>query len=116
MLKFLLKRICFQLVPVMVIIIVMTFAMIQTVPGGPFDSERKVPPQVEKKLKEHYGLDQPFHVQLGRYLWNVCPKKLNPAALAHFDLKEGLGIDLGPTTRNELPVPFPYPSNWGCMR
>lgn len=93
MFKFIFYRLL-QIIPVLLVIITLTFVLVRSVPGGPFSAERKVSAHVEQKLKEHYGMDKPLYVQYFTYLWNVTPKKLNPAALIKFDLKEGLGIDL----------------------
>ncbi len=100
MFKFILVRLL-QLIPVLLVIITLTFVMVRSVPGGPFSAERKVSEHVLEKLNEHYGLNDPLYVQYFNYLKNVCPKKLNLSALADFDLKEGLGIDLGPSFRYE---------------
>ena len=100
MFKFIFIRLL-QLIPVLIVIITLTFVMVRSVPGGPFSAERKVSEHVLEKLNEHYGLNDPLYVQYFRYLKNVCPKKLNLSALTKFDLKEGLGIDLGPSFRYE---------------
>ncbi|MBC9866357.1 MAG: ABC transporter permease subunit [Opitutae bacterium] len=100
MFRFILIRLL-QLVPVLLVIITLTFVLVRSVPGGPFSAERKVSEHVLEKLNEHYGLNDPLYIQYFNYLKNICPKKLNPSALADFDLKEGLGIDLGPSFRYE---------------
>ncbi len=100
MFKFIFYRLL-QIIPVLLVIITLTFVLVRSVPGGPFSAERKVSAHVEQKLKEHYGMDKPLYVQYFNYLWNVTPKKFNPIALSKFDLKEGLGIDLGPSYRYE---------------
>src|SRR5690625_7892982 len=43
----------------------------QAAPGGPFTSERKVPPKIEEQLNEAYGLDEPLIVQYKDYLINI---------------------------------------------
>lgn len=73
MLRFIAIRIL-QAIPVLLIISIVTFAMIKTVPGGPFDAERKVPEDVERALNEYYHLDKPTHVQYGIWLKNVLTK------------------------------------------
>jgi oligopeptide transport system permease protein len=37
-------------------------------PGGPFDEEQPIPPEIKANLQAAYGLDQPMLVQYGRYL------------------------------------------------
>jgi oligopeptide transport system permease protein len=49
--------------------------MIRAAPGGPFSTERQLPPEIEANLKAAYHLDEPVYRQFGRYL----------SGLAHFD-------------------------------
>ena len=100
MFKFILIRLL-QLIPVLVVIVTLTFAMVRSAPGGPFSSERKIPAHILEQLNEHYGLNDPLYIQYFNYMKKICPKKLNIGALMKFDLKEGLGTDLGPSTRYE---------------
>jgi len=48
-------------------------------PGGPFDSTRKLPPQVEHNLEAKYGLDRPLGVQYLTYLGHVAHGDLGPS-------------------------------------
>ena len=78
MLKFIFRRIL-QSIPVIFIIITLTFFMIRMAPGGPFDSERKVSPEVLKNLQAYYGLDQPLFTQYINYLKNLVRGDLGPS-------------------------------------
>jgi oligopeptide transport system permease protein len=40
-------------------------------PGGPWDKEKQLAPQVIENLNKKYGLDKPFVVQFGNYIWGV---------------------------------------------
>lgn len=51
----------------------------QAAPGGPFASERKLPPAIEQQLNETYGLDEPMHVQYVEYLINVAKWDFGPS-------------------------------------
>jgi oligopeptide transport system permease protein len=62
-------------VPTLFIIITLTFFLIRAAPGGPFDEERSLPPEIMANLQSAYGLDQPLFRQYTRYL----------RALAHGD-------------------------------
>jgi oligopeptide transport system permease protein len=62
-------------VPTLFIIITIAFFLIRAAPGGPFDEEQTLPPEILANLESAYGLDRPLWVQYGRYL----------AALAHGD-------------------------------
>lgn len=55
-------------VPTLFIIITVTFFLMRAAPGGPFDQEQSLPPQVKANLEGAYGLDQPIWIQYGRYL------------------------------------------------
>lgn len=75
MLSYIVKRLLIA-IPVMLILIVGTFILMYTAPGSPFASERGIPPAVLANLERQYGLDQPFIVQIGSYIWNL---------IVHFD-------------------------------
>ncbi|MBN2069402.1 MAG: ABC transporter permease [Opitutales bacterium] len=67
MFKFILNRLL-QAIPVLFIIVAMTFFMVRAAPGGPFSQERKVSQQILEKMNEHYGLNDPVYVQFFNYL------------------------------------------------
>lgn len=48
-------------------------------PGNPFTSEKKLPPQIEASLNEHYGLNQPWYVQYGDYLYRIVQWDFGPS-------------------------------------
>ena len=62
-------------IPTLLILIASAFLMIRAAPGGPFDTERKLLPEIEANLRAAYHLDEPLYQQFGRYLYG----------LAHFD-------------------------------
>ncbi|ABD55968.1 oligopeptide ABC transporter permease OppB [Jannaschia sp. CCS1] len=70
MAAFILKRILVA-IPVLLILIVLTFVLMYAAPGSPFASERGVPPAVLANLEREYGLDRPFLAQIGTYVWNI---------------------------------------------
>lgn len=70
MAKYLVKRVLMALVTVFIVACV-TFFLMKAVPGNPWLSERNPPQSVLDALNAKYGLDQPVHVQLGRYLQNL---------------------------------------------
>ena len=51
-------------VPTLFVIITIAFFMIRLAPGGPFDSERAVPAEIQENLNRVYHLDQPL---IGQY-------------------------------------------------
>lgn len=70
MIAFILRRLLFA-IPVLLILIVLTFVLMYTAPGSPFASDRGVPPAVLANLEREYGLDRPFLAQIGTYIWNI---------------------------------------------
>lgn len=78
MLLFIAKRI-FHSIPVMLVVITLTFFMVRAAPGGPFDAERAVPPEVLDQLNARYNLDDPMLVQYGNYLLNVVQGDFGPS-------------------------------------
>ncbi|HVZ69723.1 MAG TPA: oligopeptide ABC transporter permease OppB [Rhizomicrobium sp.] len=63
-------------VPTLFVVITLTFFMMRAAPGGPFDTQRALPPEIAANIKKVYNLDKPLIVQYGLYL----------ERLAHFDL------------------------------
>ena len=57
-----------QAIPTLLLIVAAAFFLMRAAPGGPFDEERALPPEIEANLQAAYGLDQPVTVQFARYL------------------------------------------------
>ena len=70
MLIYVLRRIAVA-IPVLLILIVVSYALMYAAPGGPFDSERPLPPEILANLERKYGLDQPLAVQVWRYVVSI---------------------------------------------
>jgi oligopeptide transport system permease protein len=58
----------FWLLVVLLVVSFITFTLMHLVPGGPWDREKALAPQVVENLNKKYGLDKPFIVQFGNYL------------------------------------------------
>ncbi len=78
MIRFLLRRLLIAL-PTLLLVVTIAFFMMRAAPGGPFDSDRKLPPEVEHNLEAKYGLDRPLFVQYLTYLGNVAHGDLGPS-------------------------------------
>lgn len=78
MLKYLLKRIGFIFISLFFIITI-TFMLMQMAPGGPFSSEKKLPPKIEEQMNEIYGLNDPIHVQYFDYLTRIAKWDFGPS-------------------------------------
>lgn len=70
MLKLILTRL-FQSLVTLFLIITFSFFMMRIAPGGPFDSERKLPPEIEANIKAKYNLDKPLAIQYLNYLSDI---------------------------------------------
>ena len=65
--------------PTLLILIALAFFMIRAAPGGPFDSERSLPPEIEANLRAAYHLDEPLYQQFGRYLVQLAKGDFGPS-------------------------------------
>lgn len=61
------------------VIVSVVFFMVRAAPGGPFDGERQLPPEVEANLMAAYKLDQPLHQQYVNYLVMLAQGDLGPS-------------------------------------
>lgn len=50
------------------VIATLTFVALRALPGGPFDSEKALPPEIKANIEARYGLNDPMHVQYVRYI------------------------------------------------
>lgn len=79
MLTFVLKRIVWT-IPVILLVILMTFAMMRMIKGNPFRTgERAVPASIQQNLERKYHLDQPWYVQYAYYVKGVFTFDLGPS-------------------------------------
>jgi len=78
LIQLILKRL-FTYIPVLLVVIVITFLMIHAAPGGPFDAERVASPEIIEKLNEAYNLDKPLHIQIYNYLANAIQGDFGPS-------------------------------------
>jgi oligopeptide transport system permease protein len=74
MIRYFLSRLA-GAIPTLFIIVTVTFFLMRAAPGGPFDQEQTLSPEIMANLQSAYGLDRPIWAQFGRYL----------GALAHGD-------------------------------
>ena len=99
MASFLLRRLLTS-IPTLLIIITIAFFMMRIAPGGPFDQERQLTPQVEKNMLAAYDLDQPLVVQYWRYLTGVLQGDFGPSfKYRDFTVAELLMIGFPPSLK-----------------
>jgi oligopeptide transport system permease protein len=67
MLELSLKRLLHSLM-VLGLLMTAVFFLVRFAPGGPFDSDRVLPAEVQRQIEHRYGLDAPLFVQFGRWI------------------------------------------------
>jgi oligopeptide transport system permease protein len=75
----LIARRLLQAIPTLWLIATLTFLLLHLAPGGPFDEEKPVPPEVKAQIEAHYGLNLPLHQQYLRFLGNTLQGDLGPS-------------------------------------
>jgi oligopeptide transport system permease protein len=68
-----------QAIPVILAVITVTFFLVRAAPGGPFDSEKAVMPEVKAALEAQYKLDLPIFQQYTSYLNDLAHGELGPS-------------------------------------
>ncbi|MGD2166660.1 MAG: oligopeptide ABC transporter permease OppB [Gammaproteobacteria bacterium] len=66
-------------IPTLLILIALAFFMIRVAPGGPFDSERALLPEIEANLRAAYHLDESLPQQFLRYLGGLARGDFGPS-------------------------------------
>lgn len=78
MLVFIIKRFL-QAIPVLFLVTTATFFMVRAAPGGPFDKDRSIPPEVLSQLNKRYHLDDPLWKQYVDYISNLVQGDFGPS-------------------------------------
>jgi oligopeptide transport system permease protein len=94
MLRFIVRRLL-GAIPTLLIIIAMAFFLMRVAPGGPFDQERNLPPEIEKNILAAYDLDKPLLQQFLEINPLVCRAFISGdhAGMAAEAAKAGLSYD-----------------------
>src|SRR5438046_10697888 len=71
MLRFIIRRVVI-VIPMLFIIVSLTWGLIRLAPGNFYTGEKKLAPAIEKNLRAKYGLNKPWYVQYGKVLWNIA--------------------------------------------
>jgi oligopeptide transport system permease protein len=67
------------IIPVLFTVSIITFILMHAVPGGPWDSEKRLPANVEARLNAEYGLNKPLPEQYVRWLGGFVQGDLGPS-------------------------------------
>lgn len=97
MLSYLTKRLA-SAIPTLAILTTLTFFLLRLAPGGPFDSDRAWPPEVQANIVAKYELDLPVSIQFAHWLRDL---------ILHGDLRESFQYTGRPVTQiitDSLPV------------
>ena len=87
-------------IPTLFVIVTLAFFMMRIAPGGPFDSERRLPPEVERNVKAAYNLDKPLTQQYLIYLGRLAHGDLGPSYKnKDFTVAQLIGIGLPVSAR-----------------
>lgn len=78
MLSYTVRRLL-EAIPTLLVIVALSFFLMHSAPGGPFDSERVLPPEIEANLKAAYNLDKPVWQQFVIYLGNALQGNFGPS-------------------------------------
>ena len=78
MLRYFFKRVLHG-IPVLIVVATLTFTIMRLVPGGPFDEEKKLPPEILANIQAKYHLDQPVITQYLLYLKQLAQGDMGPS-------------------------------------
>ena len=78
MLRYTVRRIA-GIVPTLAVIVTASFFIVRLAPGGPFDLEHPLPPQVRANLDRAYGFDRPLAEQYLRYVGHLLQGDFGPS-------------------------------------
>ncbi|MGB0372687.1 MAG: ABC transporter permease [Opitutales bacterium] len=78
MFRFIVSRVL-QAIPVLFIIVTLTFFMVRLAPGGPFDQERAMSAASKEAINKQYGLDKPLFAQYTAYLGDLLKGDMGPS-------------------------------------
>ena len=98
MLRFIVRRILLG-IPVLVTVATITFLIMHWVPGGPFDTEKILPPEIIANIEAKYHLDKPIPIQYLLYMKQLVQGDLGPSY-------KYLGRDVSDIIRDTFPVSF----------
>ena len=71
MLRFVLRRLIIT-VPMVLVVVSLTWGLIRLAPGTFYSQERPIPPAIVANIRAKYGLDRPWYVQYARVIGNTA--------------------------------------------
>jgi oligopeptide transport system permease protein len=70
MLRFIIRRLLIT-IPMVLVIVTLTWGLIRLAPGNFYSGEKRIPPAIEKNIREKYGLDKPWYAQYGKMMAGI---------------------------------------------
>lgn len=68
-----------SMIATLFVVVTLTFTIMHSIPGGPFTSEKALPPEIMKAMEAKYKLDQPLHKQYIDYVTGVLKGDFGPS-------------------------------------
>ena len=78
MISYIVRRVLW-IIPVLFTVSIITFFLMHAVPGGPWDSEKRLPAPVQTRLNAQYGLDKPLYAQYIQWVGGFVQGDLGPS-------------------------------------
>jgi oligopeptide transport system permease protein len=78
MLRFLVRRLAVA-IPTLFVVITVAFFMMRAAPGSPFDTDRRLPPEIKANVEKKFGMNRPLGVQYVSYLRGVVHGDFGPS-------------------------------------
>lgn len=98
MLRYAISRLL-SAVPTLLVIITLAFLLLHAAPGGPFDVEKQIPPEIRQNIERKYHLDEPLYKQYLRYLGGILQGDFGPSyqyrdTTVNEIIRQGFPIDI----------------------
>jgi oligopeptide transport system permease protein len=94
MLRYVLRRLL-TAIPTLFLIVTLSFFLMHVAPGGPFDMEKGIPPEIKANILKVFHLDEPVWMQYLHYLNNLLHGDLGPSyILLNFSVAELFKVGL----------------------
>ena len=94
MLRYILRRFL-TAIPTLFLIVTISFFLMHVAPGGPFNMEKGIPPEIKANIERVFHLDEPVWMQFLRYLNNLIHGDLGPSyILLNFSVAELFKVGL----------------------
>lgn len=98
MTSYILRRVLLM-APLILVMVTITFLLMHAIEGGPFDTDKPLPPATRQRLEERYGLDKPLVQQYGLYLFRLVQLDLGISFANDRPVRDLIGEHILPTVQ-----------------